>query len=210
MYRSAIWVVPAEATTPPRGFSSGQGKDNAPRWSPEGARLAFLSDREGGKAQVYVIDIAGGEAHKLTAIPQGAGAPVWSPDGTRLVTVVRTGAENNGDKHQTHETPPARMITTLKYRANGEGFTYDRRRHLSVVDAVTGQTRQLTEGDWDDAQPATCWTKDGSWKSGMVFSATRPRASGSPTSRVLTAPGARRRSAGVQRGSRVGGPPRAP
>jgi dipeptidyl aminopeptidase/acylaminoacyl peptidase len=158
-YRSTIWVVPADGATPPRRFTGGSGKDSAPCWSPDGARLAFLSDRGGGEAQIYLIDITGGEAHQLTALPQGAGAPVWSPDGTRLVTVVRTGGEDDGSRKDQSKTPPARLITTLKYRANGEGFTYDRRRHLFVVDAVTGETRQLTDGDWDDTQPT--WSPDG-------------------------------------------------
>jgi dipeptidyl aminopeptidase/acylaminoacyl peptidase len=158
-YRSAIWLVPADGATPPRPFTNGAGKDSAPRWAPDGTRLAFLSDREGGKAQIYVVDITGGEAHKLTGIPQGAGAPGWSPDGTRLVTVVRTGGEDEGSQQDKPKTPPARLITRLKYRANGEGFTYDRRRHLFVVDAVSGETRQLTDGDWDDTQPA--WSPDG-------------------------------------------------
>jgi len=48
------------------------------------------------------------------------------------------------------KTPPARLITVLKYRYNGEGFTYDRRRHLFVIDAANGKTCQLTQGDWDD------------------------------------------------------------
>jgi len=43
-YRSAIWVVPADGSTPPRRFTHGGGKDSAPRWSLEGTRLAFLSD----------------------------------------------------------------------------------------------------------------------------------------------------------------------
>ena len=159
-YRSAIWIVPADASTPPKRFTSGGGKDSAPRWSPDGTRLAFLSDRDGGKAQVYVMDVAGGEARKLSAIPEGAGAPVWSPDGTRLVSVVRTGGEEQGSTQKSHKpkTPPARLITTLKYRYNGEGFTYDRRRHLFVIDAASGATRQLTQGDWDDTQPA--WSPD--------------------------------------------------
>src|SRR5262245_26782055 len=80
-YRSAIWIVPADGSAPPRRFTSGDGKDSAPRWSPAGARLAFLSDRDGGKAQVYVIDVTGGEARKLSAISEAAGAPVWSPGG---------------------------------------------------------------------------------------------------------------------------------
>ena len=70
-YRSAIWVVPADGSAPPRRFTSGGGKDSAPRWSPDGTRLAFLSDRDGGKAQVYVMDVTGGEARKLSAIPRG-------------------------------------------------------------------------------------------------------------------------------------------
>ena len=143
-YRSAIWLGSADGSTPPRRFTGGASKDSAPRWSPDGTRLAFLSDRAGGKAQIYVIAISGGEARQLTALPQGAGAPVWSPDGTRLVTVVRMGGENNGSQQDKPKTPPARLITRLKYRANGEGFIYDRRRHLFVVDAVTGETRQLT------------------------------------------------------------------
>jgi dipeptidyl aminopeptidase/acylaminoacyl peptidase len=160
-YRSAIWVVPIDGSAPPRRFTSGGGKDSAPRWSPDGTRLAFLSDRDGGKAQVYVIDVAGGEARKLSVIPEGAGAPEWSPDGTRLVSVVRTGGEEQGGSQNSHrpKTPPARLITVLKYRYNGEGFTYDRRRHLFVIDAASGETRQLTQGDWDDTQPA--WSPDG-------------------------------------------------
>src|SRR5262244_3541256 len=129
-YRSAIWVVPADGSALPRRFTSGGGKDSAPRWSPDGTRLAFLADRAGGRAQVYVLDVMGGEARHLSAIPEGAGAPVWSPNGTRLVSVVRTGGEEQGSTQDSHrsKTPQARLITTLKYRYNGEGFTYDRRR----------------------------------------------------------------------------------
>jgi Tol biopolymer transport system component len=95
-YRSAIWVVPADGSAPARRFTSGGGKDSTPRWSPDGTRLAFLSDRDGGKAQVYVLNVTGGEARQLSPMPEGAGAPVWSPDGARLVSVVRTGDEEQG------------------------------------------------------------------------------------------------------------------
>src|SRR5713101_5672711 len=119
-YRSAIWVVPADGSAPHRRFTNGGGKDSAPCWSPERTRLAFLSDRDDDKSQVYMMNVTGGEARKLSTIPQGAGAPVWSPDGTRLVTVVRTGGEDQGSTQNSHKpkTPPARLITVLKYRSN--------------------------------------------------------------------------------------------
>ncbi len=47
----------------------------------------------------------------------------------------------------------------MKYRLNGEGFTYDRRRHIHVVDVATGGVQRLTNGDWDDTAPA--WSPNG-------------------------------------------------
>ncbi|MGI8550598.1 MAG: S9 family peptidase, partial [Dehalococcoidia bacterium] len=160
-YRSAIWTMPVSGGEPKR-FTSGTSKDSAPRWSPDGERLAFLSDRDGGKAQVYLIDASGGEARRLTDLKQGVSAPSWSPDGKQLIVFVQDDPErdsgDDGTSQKKPKTRPGRVITTLKYRANGEGFTYDRRRHLFIVDAESGETRQLTEGDWDDIQPA--WSPD--------------------------------------------------
>jgi dipeptidyl aminopeptidase/acylaminoacyl peptidase len=51
------------------------GKDSAPRWSPDGEHLAFLSGRE-EKAQIYLLPMAGGEPIRLTEQKLGAGAPI--------------------------------------------------------------------------------------------------------------------------------------
>jgi dipeptidyl aminopeptidase/acylaminoacyl peptidase len=154
-YRSQVWTV-GNAAGAGRPFTSGAGKDKEPRWSPDGTQLAFTSDRESG-AQLYLMSATGGEARKLTAIPQGVGNPVWSPDGSRIVVTVRTGGNEGEDKKP--KTVPARVITELKHKYNGDGFTFDRRRHLFVVDVATGETKQVTDGEFHDTQPA--WSPDG-------------------------------------------------
>ncbi len=59
------------------------GKDRSPRWSPDGRRIAFVSDRS-GKAQIWVIDVGGGEAWRIPTKQAVQGDPVWSPDGSRI------------------------------------------------------------------------------------------------------------------------------
>ena len=44
-YRSAIWVVDSDGKGTPAQFTAGAKRDSAPRWSPDGRWLAFLSER---------------------------------------------------------------------------------------------------------------------------------------------------------------------
>jgi hypothetical protein len=57
--------------------------DNAffPAWSPDGTKLAFCAWTQGGDQDVYVLDVASGEAAKLTDDRAIDAAPRWSPDG---------------------------------------------------------------------------------------------------------------------------------
>ena len=65
--------------------------ESAPRWSPDGRYLAFLSSRgvEGEKDQVWLLDRAGGEAQKITDLKGDVEDYVWSPDGGRMALVVK-------------------------------------------------------------------------------------------------------------------------
>jgi len=62
--------------------------ETSPRWSPDGRYLAFLSNREGKKTQVWLLPRAGGEAFQLTTYKADVGDLAWSPDGRRLALIV--------------------------------------------------------------------------------------------------------------------------
>ena len=160
-YLSQIWVVDASGGAP-RRFTAGPKRDTEPRWSPDGSRLAFVSDREAKKkGQLYVMRADGGEPVRLTDLKNGVTSPAWSPDGTRLAFISRVGGwEEPESEEEKQKSRPPRVITTLKYKYNGEGFVYDRRPHVFVVAADGGgPPKQLTDGDFADADPA--WSPDG-------------------------------------------------
>ncbi len=161
-YLSNIWIASTTAGEAVQ-FTYGQKRDLSPRWSPDGRFLAFLSERnDDKKAQLYVIASDGGEPRRLTSQKSGAGQPVWSPDGSRIAFASRVAPEEPEEK-EGDKSRPARVITQLRYKSNGEGFVYDRRRHIFVVNVGATEDEveatQVTDGDWDDGTPV--WSPDG-------------------------------------------------
>src|SRR6266545_957748 len=163
-YRSAIWLVPLDGSHEAVRFTSGGGQDAHPRWSPDGRTLAFLSDRaapekadgkgkKGKPKNVFVLSLDGGEARQLTTFDDDCGDIVWSPDGRRLAFTVKDA------KAADAEDDGLRVYERMRYKTD-EGFLSDqRRKHIWLVDAAGGEPERLTEGDWDDLQPA--WSPDG-------------------------------------------------
>ena len=109
-YLSQIWLVDT-AGGEPRRFTAGPRRDTAPRWSPDGTRLAFVSEREAKKkGQLYVMPVAGGEPTRLTDLRHGVSATrvVARRDaaGLRLARGRLGGARVRGGEAEV--APPAR------------------------------------------------------------------------------------------------------
>jgi dipeptidyl aminopeptidase/acylaminoacyl peptidase len=168
-YRSTIHVAPTDGGAAVE-FTRGPTRDSAPRWSPDGAQLAFLSDRAGGERQLYVISARGGEPRRLMSLPGHAGAASWSPDGTKIAFSARVWTEPRPEDATARERwqQRPRHVTKAQYKTDGQGYTFDARAHLFIVDVATGEMKQVTDGDFEDR--AESWSPDGRQ---IAFSRTR-------------------------------------
>ncbi|MGE3907984.1 MAG: prolyl oligopeptidase family serine peptidase [Chloroflexota bacterium] len=156
-YRSAVWTIPVSGGDA-RQITSGAGRDRAASWSPDGRWLAFISDRDGQKGQLYLMPTDGGEARRLTSDLSSIDGVVWSPQSDRLAFVARVRPEGQPSMLNGSEPPVFREIPRIKHRFDGRGWL-DGRTHLFVVPREGGQPVQVTDGDWDDSSPA--WSPDG-------------------------------------------------
>lgn len=160
---AAIWLLDL-ASGRMRQLTSGAKRDTAPRWSPDGTRLAFISTREGGEKHLYVLPIDGGEPRRLTHLRHGVGDPFWGADGTWIgfEHEVMPGedalAEIPSDpsvreRIEREEAVRPQVITRLVYRWDGQGYLTGR-THLFRVPADGGAVEQLTTGDYDQSEGA--------------------------------------------------------
>jgi Tol biopolymer transport system component len=81
--RSALWLQSVSGGEP-RSLTSGEKSDSDPKFSPDGGKLAFLSNRDGG-SQIFLLDLSGGEPSKASSFPADIKGFRWSPDGKWFV-----------------------------------------------------------------------------------------------------------------------------
>ena len=136
--RDSVWPV-----------TNGTGSDRAPRWSPDGRTLGFLSTRD-GSAQVWQLPISGGDPVALTSLSSGVSDFQWSRDGAALFLAsdVKWPAESEIDRRNGAYPTDARIWTSLFYRHWNEWRTGTRQHVLRFT--LAGDTAtDLTPLDRD-------------------------------------------------------------
>lgn len=162
-YVKNIWLKDLAQPGRPAEPLTASGKDSSPRWSPDGARLAFLSGRD-EKPAVFVLSLRGGDARAVATHPNGVGAFEWSPDGARIAYTARMrrdeceaedrARDDKGSAADAEAKPKdawdlkrekeqkqrdeelrldPRVVTQVPYRT-GTTFIEDRRAHIYVID----------------------------------------------------------------------------
>ena len=75
---------PLRLTDDESGSNEFQTYDFDPAWSPDGSKLAFVSNREGGSFEIFTMNADGSNVQRLTDNAIEEGQPKWSPDGTKI------------------------------------------------------------------------------------------------------------------------------
>jgi dipeptidyl aminopeptidase/acylaminoacyl peptidase len=171
-YRRRIFVAGVTGRPGPRQFTAGPG-DRMPRWSPDGAYLAFVADHEEGPAELCVLPVQrGGERVVVATLAEGPSELEWSPDGTRLGLVARDPDPARYGEVGEQKKPKdmsARRVTRLFSRLNGEGFVVDRPQRVMVVPADgSSPLLRLTAGPFQAS--GLSWSPDGT---AIAFSSAR-------------------------------------
>jgi dipeptidyl aminopeptidase/acylaminoacyl peptidase len=132
---SDLWLVPGDASTPPRQLTHSRAAESSPTWSPDGKRIAFTATRDGDTdSQIYVLDLAsGGEAQRYTSLPGGVSDPHWSPDGKRLLFTAMVSSETTTRKSN------ARVFESFPIRY-WDHWLDSKHAHIFVMDDAPGAT----------------------------------------------------------------------
>ena len=166
-----VWIASWDGRQHLRMTTSTES-ETAPRWSPDGRWLTFLSSRP-GKAkgnQVWLLDRNGGEAQQLTDVKGRLTSYDWSPDGKKLLLVMADRDPNDAAEEErpagaaagaAAKAPKPIVIDRYKFKQDVQGYLTQPPARLFLYDIDTKKAEALTEAAIEAASPS--WSPDGKW-----------------------------------------------
>src|SRR6266404_1948522 len=153
---SQVWVVQTNGGKE-RQYTRGDKSASAPEWSPDGTKIAFLSDREkDGERQVWMMMADGGEAWSVTSHKGGVSGFRFSPDSNRLLLTATD--QPSKDEEDRKKVKDDTMIIDHDIKMS----------HLWLFDIAKKEEKRLTEGSFTVSDPQ--WSPDGT----RITYTTRP------------------------------------
>lgn len=163
----AIYRMRADGSDPTR-LTRNEANDTAPAISPDGRRIAFVSDRDGNR-EIYVMNADGSDQQNLTRNPAEDWTPSWSPDGKQIA--FASFRDNNWELYVMNAdgSSPKRLTRhsaadySPAWSPDGEriAFVSDRDGNLEIyiLEVATGAVTRFTNDPATDQAPT--WTPDG-------------------------------------------------
>jgi dipeptidyl aminopeptidase/acylaminoacyl peptidase len=147
-----IFTVPVSGGNPVQ--ITQDGVNQRPRWTPDGTRIVFVSNRTGTN-QIWGMNPDGSAPVQLTTFATGAGGVIVSPTGKHIVFTSAVYPECQGNEACSSAKVEAdrkgvkpRTYTTLLYRHWNE-WAGPTRTHLFVAPITGGPAKDLTPGSSD-------------------------------------------------------------
>jgi len=153
-YDANLWLVDLAGGAPAKQLTQARRYDAQPEFSPDGRRIAFLSNRDGNE-QLYLIDLDAGTERLVPTLREQRWSQVsWSPDGTRLVATTYAAQSVRACVHVLEsartECPEALDGVESARFADDGAFLVLREsggeRILQRLDPATGAVHELARG----------------------------------------------------------------
>lgn len=145
---SNIWLINYDGSES-RPITFGNYKDNSPRWSNNGDKFIFKSNRE-GKQQIFLFDLNNNSTQKLTNFQYSIGSMRWSPDDNYIlfssfIDDKRDKLINMPEKPKGAKwNDPPIEISDLNYRYDSSGYRKPGEVQFFIIPVNGGTPRQIS------------------------------------------------------------------
>jgi len=126
--------------------------DTSPAWSPDGGRLAFVSDRVGGRPQIWILSLGDGDLVQLTREGYNT-SPDWSPLGDSIIFTRQGGGGQFAIMRHDLDTGLTRRLTDLRGSAEHPSFSPDGRYIAFELKDARGSRLWVMTADGHGARP---------------------------------------------------------